>query len=102
MLLLDKRPKRASETNTAVYVQGRLLEMKNAAELYNSLVAKFVGDKRTNFSMKGSYNTRCEAEAISYNVPPGEFPRYIHKKLKKHSPGVYTKTLITSEVKRRQ
>lgn len=74
----------------------------NAAELYNSLVAKFVGGKRINFSTRRSYGTRCEAAAISYNVPPRKFPRYVHKKLTKHSPGVYTKQIISSQEKRHQ
>lgn len=30
-----------------------------AAKLYNSILAKFVGDKRINFLLKGSYELRC-------------------------------------------
>lgn len=40
----------------------------NRAELYNSVVCKFVGGKRVNFSRRGSYNMRCEAAAISFNT----------------------------------
>lgn len=39
----------------------------NLAELYNSIVCKFVGGKRINYSKKGSYQTRCEAAALSFN-----------------------------------
>ncbi|XP_056645709.1 uncharacterized protein LOC130450968 [Diorhabda sublineata] len=66
----------------------------NAAECYNSVVAKFVGGKRINYTARRSYATRCEAAAISYNVPAGEFPRYIHKKVTHASPGKYTKKII--------
>ncbi|KAK4875818.1 hypothetical protein RN001_012240 [Aquatica leii] len=41
----------------------------NTAECYNSLVAKFVGAKRINFSQKGSYEIRCHAAAVSFNNP---------------------------------
>ncbi|XP_031350061.1 uncharacterized protein LOC116175858 [Photinus pyralis] len=43
----------------------------NAAESYNSVVAKFVGGKRINYSLKNSYQTRCEAASISYNTGGG-------------------------------
>jgi hypothetical protein len=36
------------------------------AESYNSIVNKFVGGKRTHFSLKGSYEGRLYAAAISY------------------------------------
>lgn len=84
----------------AKHAESLLLNMdNNAAELYNSVVAKFVGGKRIHFSLRGSYVTRCEAAAISYNVPAGEFPRYVHKKLTQSSPGLYTKQIISSKAK---
>ncbi|KAK4885602.1 hypothetical protein RN001_001873 [Aquatica leii] len=49
----------------------------NAVETYNSIVAKFVGGKRINFSLKGSYETRCKAAAISYNTN-GDFLSTMH------------------------
>ncbi|XP_057662428.1 uncharacterized protein LOC130897534 [Diorhabda carinulata] len=52
----------------------------NAAECYNSVVAKLVGGKRINYTARRSYATRCEVAAISYNVPAGEFPRLSIKK----------------------
>lgn len=40
----------------------------NIAEQYNSIICKFVGGKRINFSLKRSYETRCKAAAISFNT----------------------------------
>lgn len=71
-----------------------LLNMdNNAAELYNSLLAKSVGGKRINFSMRRSYETRCEKAAISYNVG-AESSRLIQKKLCGRSPGKIHKRFI--------
>ncbi|XP_077535959.1 uncharacterized protein LOC144148274 [Haemaphysalis longicornis] len=39
----------------------------NGAAHYNSVVAKFVGGKRINYSLKGSYETRCFAASLSFN-----------------------------------
>ncbi|XP_063386965.1 uncharacterized protein LOC134672945 isoform X1 [Cydia fagiglandana] len=39
----------------------------NVVERYNSIIAKFVGGKRINFSKKSSYHTRCLAAAVSFN-----------------------------------
>ncbi|CAH1106586.1 unnamed protein product [Psylliodes chrysocephalus] len=40
----------------------------NIAEQYNSIVCKFVDEKRINFSGKRSYLTRCEAAAVYFNT----------------------------------
>lgn len=40
----------------------------NTVERYNSIVAKFVGGKRINFSKKGSYQMRCHAAVVSFNT----------------------------------
>lgn len=74
----------------------------NAAECYNSIVAKFVGGKRINFSGKGSYQTRCEAASLAYNAGTGQITRYIHKKSVGFSPGKYTKIFMASMEKRRK
>jgi hypothetical protein len=42
------------------------------AESYNSILNKFVGGKRINFSLKGSYEGRCHAATISYHTK-GQF-----------------------------
>lgn len=39
----------------------------NRVECFNSIVAKFVGGKRINFSMKRAYEARCEAAVVSFN-----------------------------------
>jgi hypothetical protein len=36
----------------------------NAAKSYNSILAKFIGDKRVHFSLRGSYNLRCNAAVL--------------------------------------
>ncbi|CAN7951097.1 unnamed protein product, partial [Ixodes pacificus] len=62
----------------------------NAAEHVNSLVAKFVGGKRVNFSLRGSYRMRCLGAAVAFNSP-GKYHRAVHKSLCKKSPGKHTK-----------
>lgn len=42
-------------------------ESNNIAEHYNSIVAKFVGGKRVNFSLSNSYKYRANAAAVQYN-----------------------------------
>ncbi|CAG5055514.1 unnamed protein product [Parnassius apollo] len=39
----------------------------NVVERYHSIIAKYVGGKRVNFSLKNSYETRCIASAVSFN-----------------------------------
>lgn len=43
-------------------------ESNNAAEHYNSIVAKFVGGKRVNFSLSNSYKYKANAAAVQYNT----------------------------------
>lgn len=66
------------------------------AEGYNSLVAKFVGGKRINFSLRGSYHIRCSAAVISHNSGP-LLMRDLHKNITKHSPGHFTKLYINKK-----
>lgn len=66
----------------------------NAAESYNSILAKFIGGKRVNFSLRGSYNLRCNAAVTSYNAGPRRL-HLLHKKIAKNSPGLYTKRFIS-------
>lgn len=40
----------------------------NDVERFNGIVAKFVGGKRINFSLKQSYQARCSAAVVSYNT----------------------------------
>lgn len=49
----------------------------NAVESFNGRVAKFIGDKRVNFTQRGSYLARCAAAVISYNT--GVLQSVVHK-----------------------
>ncbi|KAH9627660.1 hypothetical protein HF086_016393 [Spodoptera exigua] len=56
----------------------------NAAECFNSVVAKIVGGKRINFSLRRGYRARCFAAVLSFNNP---HPRHtLHKKILGQSP----------------
>jgi len=69
----------------------------NAAESYNSILAKFIGGKRVNFSMRGSYSLRCNAAVTSYNEGPKRLYS-LHKKISKRSPGIFTKKYISKSI----
>ncbi|KAL4112571.1 hypothetical protein QTP88_016326 [Uroleucon formosanum] len=70
----------------------------NVVESYNSIVAKYVGGKRINFSFKGSYSTRCHTAVSSYNFGP-QYLRHFHKKMTNRSPGIFTKDFISKHIK---
>lgn len=56
----------------------------NKVENFNSLIAKFLGGKRINYSLKDSYNTRCTISAAHFNRSR---PLYaLHKALYKFNP----------------
>lgn len=40
----------------------------NLAEVYNSVICKFVGGKRVNYSQKKSHELRCTAAPASFNL----------------------------------
>lgn len=61
----------------------------NVVERYNSIVAKFIGGKRVNYSQKGSYQTRCAAAVVRHNS--GEEFYKLHKAVMKNSPMSYSK-----------
>ncbi|CAG9761285.1 unnamed protein product [Ceutorhynchus assimilis] len=70
----------------------------NLAESYDSEICKFVGGKRINFSKKGSYQTRCEAAAISFNVGSGDFHLAIGKAIDKdYGPDATAEPDLTEE-----
>lgn len=78
-----------------------LLNMtNNAAETYNSIVAKFVGGKRINFAVKGGYGVRCNAAAVSFNKKGNYIPTP-YKRLSKSVPGIHTQRFITQMKQRR-
>lgn len=73
-----------------ISVRSLLLDMDNKlAEHYNSIVFKFVGRKRINFSLLGSYQTRCEAGSLSFNAR-SEY----HRKIKKSAAKVIKQKTI--------
>ncbi|CAG4967512.1 unnamed protein product [Parnassius apollo] len=39
----------------------------NTVECFNSVIAKFIGVKRTNYALKGGYQGRCSAAVVSFN-----------------------------------
>lgn len=43
-------------------------ESNNVAEQYNSIVAKFVGGKRVNFSLSNSYTYKANASVVQFNT----------------------------------
>ncbi|KAF5270848.1 hypothetical protein FQR65_LT17771 [Abscondita terminalis] len=71
----------------------------NLAEQFNSVICKFVAGKRINFSQRGSYKTRCETAAISFNSGP-EYRKLLFTDMAKKSPSGHTKKHI-EKLKRR-
>ncbi|XP_026724773.1 uncharacterized protein LOC113491807 [Trichoplusia ni] len=65
----------------------------NRAEQFNSIVAKMVGGKRVNFSLKDSYTTRCYAAVVSFNTGMPQYTFY--KSICNISPGKSLKLLET-------
>lgn len=47
-----------------------LLQNKNSnrIETFNSVIAKCTGGKRVNYGLRGSYETRCNAAAVTFNT----------------------------------
>lgn len=72
----------------------------NLAEHYNSVVCKFVGGKRVNYSLRGSYQTRCKAAALSYNTC-GEYYKILGKLATGETPKAFTKKFVDSRTKQR-
>lgn len=65
----------------------------NSAELYNSILTKFFGGKRVNFSLIGSYQLICNAAITAYNSGSNRLSLF-NKHVTKKSPGKYTKMYI--------
>lgn len=63
----------------------------NRAEQFNSIVAKTVGGKRINFSLKESYSVRCHAAVVSFNT--GKPQTTLYKCAYQKSPGQSLKHL---------
>nr|XP_049695083.1 uncharacterized protein LOC126054273 [Helicoverpa armigera] len=72
----------------------------NRAEQFNSIVAKLVGGKRINFSLKNSYTARCHAAVVSFNSAR---PQYnIYKSKFDKSPGMSLKRIEMARLRRIQ
>lgn len=77
-----------------------LLNMtNNHAELYNSVLCKFIGGKRINFSQRGSYEMRCYAAAISYNAK-GNYYGVMHEAIANKKVQSFTEKYV-NQIKRR-
>lgn len=56
-------------TQLAAHARSLIVDVdSNSVERYHSIVAKFVGGKRINFSQRFQYNMRCNAAALSFNT----------------------------------
>lgn len=76
----------------------------NVAESYNSVVCKFTGGKRINYSLRYSYALRCTAAALFLNmaIDGQNYYEVLHKKITGCSSGTYTKTLSDRNVQERK
>ncbi|CAK1587635.1 unnamed protein product [Parnassius mnemosyne] len=71
----------------------------NPAETFNSVIAKYVGGKRINYTQRNSYQERCVAAAISFNT---KRPIYtIYKRIFGEPTGKYTNSYETQKLKRK-
>ncbi|GFR15215.1 yqaJ domain-containing protein [Trichonephila clavata] len=62
----------------------------NCVEQFNSIVAKFIGGKRINFCLRGSYLARCSEAVISHNA---RSLCLVHKNMYNTSPGNFVKSI---------
>ena len=86
--------------NMAFHAQSLLYNANNnAVEELNSIIAKHVGGKRINFSLKGSYQTRCNMSVVSHNTK--QKYRKIYKVLCDNSPGRFCKKRESKQAKRK-
>lgn len=67
------------------------MRTNNRAEQFNSVVAKVVGGKRINFSLKYSYAARCYAAVVIFNTGLPQYSMY--KSILLKSPGHSLKAL---------
>jgi hypothetical protein len=72
----------------------------NYCERYNSIIVKFIGGKRCNFVQRGSYKSRCEAAAVSFNNKRTFYSK-INKAMTHLSPGKYVKRFANNCSKRK-
>lgn len=63
----------------------------NIAEIFNCVIAKFIGGKRINYSGRQSYSGRCAASVVSFNSRQPQ--TYLSKKVLLRSPNKLIKRL---------
>ncbi|KAK4886106.1 hypothetical protein RN001_002377 [Aquatica leii] len=70
-----------------------LLQNKNSniVEQFHSIVAKFIGGKRINFTNRRSYQSRCYASVVSHNTKKTHY--FLHKSMYGSSPGKIIKAM---------
>lgn len=66
----------------------------NIAEIFNSVIAKFVGGKRINYSGRQSYAGRCAASVVSFNSRKPQ--TYLSTNIFQQSPNKFIKRLETN------
>lgn len=57
----------------------------NICEQFNSIINKYVGGKRINYTQSNNYSTRIKAAIVSFNSK--KYLSTIHKKIMNNSPG---------------
>lgn len=72
----------------------------NSVECFNAIIAKHIGGKRVNFSLKRSYQTRCNVSVLTHNSKTKY--RQLHKELENRSPGYFCKSMEKVRSKRRR
>lgn len=63
----------------------------NSAEQYNSVLVKYTGGKRINYSLKNSYAARCAAAVSQFNT--GRAHNQLHQAVFKCPPNKYIETM---------
>ncbi|XP_045484036.1 uncharacterized protein LOC123689155 isoform X1 [Pieris rapae] len=72
----------------------------NVVERFNSVIAKIVGGKRINFSLRRGYRARCSAAVVSFNNP---YPRHsLQKKILGQSPKSILKKIEERRIQKRK
>ncbi|KAF4533068.1 hypothetical protein B566_EDAN002631, partial [Ephemera danica] len=70
----------------------------NIVESFNNGVCKVIGGKRTNFTMRGDFQSRCAIAVISHN--DGRNHYLLHKAMcEENSPGMHTKRMEQAKIK---
>ncbi|KAK5645649.1 hypothetical protein RI129_004113 [Pyrocoelia pectoralis] len=104
----DLYDKLESFTNVLVHHAASLIHDvdNNTVEQFNSIIAKYVGGKRVNYTKKRSYKSRCDAAVVAHNT---KRPLYTMKQYFSNgvSPGRYAikieqRRLIKNERKRQK